>query len=136
MSNWQTKSTTSFDAANNLLNAGLFNSSVHSSYYGCVQFVYHIMYAFWDEDILYIEAGGQQEKPPVTSHKWLKSKIYQSMRLKDKVAAVHFRDEMDDISGIRVVADYYFEIIEKEEAEKCNERALKLVSHLQKYYEL
>ena len=136
MSNWETKSNYSFEAANKLLLAELFNPSVHQSYYGCVQYVFHIMYAFFNDTKEKVQLGSKGEKEDVGTHIWLRRVIYKSIAANNKKAALMFRDEMADICGLRVQADYHFDLVEEDAAKKFNERAIKLVGFLKEYYDL
>lgn len=136
MSNWQIKSDYSFDSANKLIDVGLFNPSVHSSYYACVQYVFHIMSEYFGEEIEDIEGGSKTFASGLGTHVWLKKYIYNSMKSSNKPAAVDFRNSMGDLSGLRVQADYYYNIIEEREANNCHDMAIEIVALLKKHYEI
>jgi hypothetical protein len=136
MSNWETKSNYSSEAANKLIDVGLFNPSVHSSYYSCVQYVYHIMYVFFNEDVASIETGSDGVSQNSGTHQWLKKYIYDSIKAKSKPDAIYFRNKMGDLSGFRVQADYKYNLVDKGQANQCKEMADKMIVFLKEHYDL
>jgi len=132
MSNWEVKSGISFKASNKLINDSLFNASVHSSYYSCVQYLLHIMsirYNFDDDQI-----DNLNNETSMTTHKYLRTTIFTSLRQIDPDYAVDFNDDIGTLINRRVTADYKSRIIEGEEAEEIRQLAYKTLNNLKLIY--
>lgn len=134
MSNWQIKSNSSFEAANNLIDHKLFNPSIHSCYYGCVQYVYYIFEDYFGHDIKDIEGGSRLVARNLSNHIWLRQEIFKSLKTKDKKAAVNFQNIMGQLCNKRVLADYHYEICKIEDANNSKKTAQVIMDVLRTFY--
>ena len=134
MSNWQIKSTSSFEAANKLIECKLFNPSVHSFYYGCVQYVYYVFEDYFNMDVQQIEGGSKLVARNLSNHVWLRREIFNSLKTKDRKVAVNFQNIMGQLCNKRVLADYHNTICENTDADNSKETALEIIGVLQSFY--
>lgn len=134
MSQWNTKSESSFKAANKLIIEGLFNSSVHASYYSCVQLMLHVMSTHYglDDDAI----DNLNRTSGMTTHKHLKVTIYDSLRQINPDYAVDFNDDIGTLCDRRVVADYKSEIIQDKESKDLRQLAYETLRMLKTSYSL
>ena len=143
MSNWKNKSDLNIRAAEKLIDSSLTNESVHCSYYGCVQYTYHVICNYLNIDSAYIEAetykgdrdrDGNFDKNNAT-HNWLKRQIFQSLRSRESDDAEDFLQNMSILCSLRVVADYKQEMIIEKRARGLFEKAIATIEILKTNYE-
>ena len=134
MSNWQVKSNSSIEAANNLISRELFNPSIHSFYYACVQYVYHVFENHFGYDIKQIEGGSRLVKKNLSNHVWLRKEIFHSLKTKDKKVAADFNNIMGQLCNKRVLADYHYKICEIDDANDSKKAAQEIIDVLKTYY--
>jgi hypothetical protein len=121
MSNWKDKSEQTFKSSNKLIIELLFNASVHSSYYSCVQYMLHISSVHFGLGDKEIDNLHQQSKNSV--HQYLRKTIYESLRTHNPDFAVDFNDYVSRLNLRRNIADYKSEIIMEEEAKDLRQLA-------------
>lgn len=132
MSNWALKSEESFKSANKLITEHLYNASVHSSYYSCVQYLLHVMsshYGLEDKEINNLHQQSSQ-----STHKYLRNEIFKSLRTLNPDYAVDFNDDIGELCSRRNVADYRSEIIDPDEAKDIRQLAYNTLKMLKASY--
>lgn len=134
MSNWEIKSDMSFKSINKLLTELLFNASVHCSYYSCVQYILHILSSHLNmEDD---EINNLNLTTTISTHKYLRTTIYNSLRQINPEYAVDFNDDIGTLMGRRVTADYKNEVIFETEARELRDLAYSTLTMLKTSYNL
>lgn len=130
MSEWRKKSENNLEASRLLLGSGLHNESVHCSYYGCVQFGFHMMHAYMGMEVKEIERESHGTVNKIGTHKWIQRQIFQVLKNKDRAAAVNINNDMMHLSKLRVKADYTYQPVGKKEAAKAKETAQNIIEVL------
>lgn len=132
MSNWEIKSGISFKASNKLMTDSLFNASVHSSYYSCLQYLLHLLSVRYNYDDSRID--NLNRETTVTTHKYVIGIIFKGLRQINPDYAVDFNDDIGALINGRVTADYKSKIIEQREAEELRQLAYKTLNQLKESY--
>lgn len=107
MSHLLSKSGLNYKSAEFLHSKNLYCSSVHCSYYSCVQLMLHILRSDLgktDSDI--DEESRQGAKDEEGFHNWLRNTILRQFFLKNAEAGREFNNFIGTLAGFRVKADY------------------------------
>lgn len=135
MSNWLIKSESNFKATNKLNNESFYYSSVHCSYYSCVQLMYHLLsfYLKKTEHEISVEshAGSLAEKG---LHIWLIKTVFNEF--KNSTDANSFNSNINDLKTLRGKADYKNRIIKQREAEEARNKAYLTIELLKRNFNL
>jgi len=99
---WIKKSDDSFKSTNKLIAESLYNTSVHCSYYSCIQMALHIINNKIGMSIADIDAGTNSKG----SHNWVIGIITQSLQSSKRREARKFNDSIQELKRQRVIADY------------------------------
>lgn len=134
MSNWEAKSNSSFAATNKLIAESLSNTSVHCSYYSCVQYVFHIFHAYYGDSIEFIENQSKSNVNNMGTHKWMRKTMYDSMRKVNAEDAESFYSNMGILVDRRAAADYKHELITPDEALEVRQLAYETRQLLKKNF--
>ena len=116
---------------------GGYATSVHSSYYSCVQLMLHILRSDFkkSEDEIETESGnGSKEKGGF--HNWIIHSISTAVFLRDKKFSDSrdFTDKINELKGLRVKADYKNIEISENKAKHAVEYAKSITFVLEKYF--
>lgn len=129
----KTKSKENIEAAQSLIDNGYYSSSIHCSYYSCLQAIKHIMihkYEMSEEDIYH----NQKENVRDTSHTYLINFIIKKIR--DKSNKIEdFRETNTDLNTLkntRNESDYQEQIILKEISDETRNTAKRVLSVLKR----
>jgi stage III sporulation protein SpoIIIAA len=110
---WIRKSDDSFKATNKLIGEMLYNTSVHCSYYSCIQLALHVItdiFGFTHEQI-------ETETYGKGSHNWLINNLASCLTTThDRRTARKLSERITELKRVRVIADYKMELISEEEA--------------------
>jgi uncharacterized protein (UPF0332 family) len=145
------KSEESLKAAQVLINKKLFNSSVHCSYYACVQLLNYILEYSEDSAVKTVKAQRPKKeteedekdetaKKGQDSHIFLITNFYKLLLGLKAVSqygaytANDFSKDMGNLRKYRTKADYKEVDISKEKAEECLQFAQTITNNLNQYY--
>lgn len=140
MSHLKNKSEINMDAAQLLLDKGLYPSCCHPAYYGCIQLMKYILnekaginYKQQEIEISLLESNKVSRKG---SHNYLIDKLFhlisQSGKKEDKLAAKTFKNEIEDLKRHREIADYKNEYIGIEISTQSIQKAKSIHNQLSK----
>ena len=126
MSHLENKSSHNIKAAKLLMDKSDFHcSSVHCSYYSCVQLSKHILYRIGFKK----EADNSRQK----FHNYFKDTIFGYLRDKNqRFDAVDFRNFVQELNTLRAEADYQDVEIDKPKADEAHKKAEKVIKILNK----
>lgn len=125
---WKEKSGESFKATNKLITEGLYNTSVHCSYYSCVQLMYHTLEKYLNMDQTEIKKESNESQ---SSHVWLINKVTQLLKqLTSKKDARNFSDSVHKLRKCRVSADYDKEFVVERDAVDLRQLSYDISKHL------
>jgi hypothetical protein len=146
MSNWLSKARSSLMAAEILIDE-FANQSVHCSYYGCVQYIYHLMLTQMNEEEYDLNNGVtkrtfEHSRPKrydgsasrLGTHEWLRGELYRSLRSRHIDEADDIITHVKTISEIRIIADYRSEQIPVSRARGIHRKAIRLIEQLKNIY--
>jgi hypothetical protein len=110
------KSKSSIEASSLLKQEEHFASSIHCSYYSCIQLMRHILFNIHNEDEAYFDRSDKVKSK--SSHEYLLNQVVLNLhKLGAKVDLNKFRNNFRDIKELRKNADYkQIRIFERE----CN----------------
>lgn len=135
MSNWLIKSETNFKATNKLNNDLYYCSSIHCSYYSCVQMMFHLLSNYLNKTDQQISNesyyGGLAEKG---LHIWLIKTVFNEFT--DTIDANNFNSNINDLRILRGKADYKNKIIIQREAEEARNKAYMTIEILKRNFNL
>ena len=130
-----TKSKENTSAAQLLIDGNHYTSSVHCSYYSCVQVMIHILlydYGF-TQGTLEIEANAKGSG----SHVYAKNYLFKKMKDKNKKAiARDFYKEIGELKNKREKADYEEETISSDLSEEALAQSLRVNKILTNVFEI
>lgn len=131
MSNWKIKSSTNLSAAIKLISFDYSSSSVHCSYYSCIQMMLHILGSHFMKSDAEISdesyKGGQASNG---MHNWLIKIIFKEMTIANGSDAVKFNRYINNLKGIRVDSDYKNIEIKQGKAIQASEEAKETIKLL------
>lgn len=131
---WKEKSENSFKATNKLLQDSFCNTSVHCSYYSCLQLMYHILSEYLGMRDDEIESESKDDK---SSHVWLINKVTRQLKsIRSKEEARIFSDEVHTLKKNRIIADYGKSSINTDQAEKLRDLSYKINKYLTESFSL
>lgn len=96
------KSDNNVKSAQSLINQSLYSSSVHCSYYSCVQLMLHILRS----DLSKTEAQIEREQRGQSFHNWLINLIKLEFDGRDPSQSRTFYSTIGQLKALRVKADY------------------------------
>jgi hypothetical protein len=123
------KSKENLEAAQILIDKAYLSSSIHCSYYSCIQFMLHILRSDLkkSED----EISKESKKGSIDSHgfhNWIQNYIFLELANRGKNAriALDFNNLLGSLKKIRVQSDYGIDEINQYVASKAFEDAMKI----------
>jgi len=135
MSHWSVKSASNFTATNKLNIDAFFASSVHCSYYSCIQFMFHILSVHFNKTDRQINDesynGGKQAGG---LHNWLFNTI--SNEIAGSVDANSFDTYITDLQDLRVKSDYKNQVIIEAQANEARNIASKTLVILKRNFKI
>ena len=135
MSHWRAKSESNLKATNILDNEPFFASSVHCSYYSCIQFMYHILHSHFlksDEEIDDESYAGSKVAGGL--HNWLLNTIF--AEINNRTDANTFDNLMSDLQILRVMSDYKNHSIDVNQALSAQDKAKKTIKVLSRNFKI
>lgn len=135
MSNWLSKSKISLSIANN--DSLLFNNRVHCFYYGCLQYMLHILHSHFK---MPVEQIAQDSNPNYNggkgSHLWLRNKVVNDLRNKTyRFDSLDRNNYLGDLKRLRIYADYGHDDIDIESLWLAKDLSSKIQTILTKRYQ-
>ncbi len=134
MSELKAKSEESTEASNKLIQASLLNSSVHCSYYACVQLMLHLLRTHFGKTELEVtKEGFAGAKTENGYHNWLINLIVVEFVKLNKTEASKFNSIINGLKAVRAKADYQNIKLNPNEALKAcqtSERAKSLLLNI------
>jgi len=122
-----------YSATNNLIANAFFASSVHCSYYSCVQFMYHILSSHCQKSNRQIsDESFDGSKVQGGLHNWLINTIFAEFG--NKMDANTFDELITDLQFLRVRSDYKNEVIEIDHAISAKNTARKTLNVLKRNF--
>lgn len=116
MSNWLSKSNVSFTIANNDSEPLFYNNRVHCHYYGCVQYMFHIMHTVFK---LKVEEISDLSNPTINpgnggSHVWLKNYFVSDLKKNTNyLDGLDLNNNLGKLKKLRTIADYDHDDVDK-----------------------
>jgi len=116
------KSTENINSANLLITNGFAASSIHCSYYSCVQMMLHVLRSDLnktEEELEILSEKGSRDYHGF--HNWLQNVFCEELIRRDKDAriAFDFNTSIGNLKGIRIRSDYRVSGISNKEANKA-----------------
>ncbi len=114
---WIQKSEDSFKSTNKLIGDSLYNTSVHCSYYSCIQlilFVVNSKLGITPEEI-------DTETKTKGSHNWLIGQVIKALPSTERRKARKLNDDIQELKRQRVIADYSNEQIVENKAKELRQ---------------
>src|ERR1700761_6565573 len=135
MSHWKAKSESNFNATNKLNLDSFYASSVHCSYYSCIQLMFHILSSHFNKTDLEINnesyEGGKLEHG---LHNWLINKI--TKEFGSYIDSNSFGTTISDLQKLRVKSDYKNKYINDTEADNARNYAYQTISLLKRNFKI
>jgi hypothetical protein len=114
----KTKSEQNINLADQITtNGSEFASSVHCSYYSCVQLMLHILRSHFEQSDTEVENRNGQENG--NTHIFLINTIGEELQLTNNQDFREFRTKINQLKGVRIKSDYKNVPIEQELAVKA-----------------
>lgn len=131
------KSDENIQASQLLIKQCLYASSVHCSYYACVQLMLHILRShlkLTEEKIKEVQDEGA--KTHGGFHAWIIAEMaFHLLKKQNKyITAKDFRDGIEDLRRLRRDADYENKTIEEKNAKKACETACNILKILSTHF--
>jgi len=127
------KSKESIEASEFLKNENLFASSVHCSYYSCIQLMRHILFNIQNEDENTFDNG--QNINQAGSHNYLLSILTNDLK-NHEIDIRTFRNQFRNIKDLRKNADYKQLVILEIDCNNAYNLALKINRTLKNIYSI
>lgn len=137
MSELKNKSNQNISSAQYLISRNCFASSIHCSYYGCVQLMLHILRSEFnktEEDITKESQEGSRDERGF--HNWLINFIRGQFYLRNNVDCRDFLSFIVQLKAKRVKSDYHNKEIKPNEATISKEYAQKIIELLAKNFKI
>lgn len=137
MSNWLTKSNISFKIANNDSEDVYYNNRVHCHYYGCVQYMFHIMHTVFKLSIKEIADQSNSKLNPGNggSHVWLKNYFVSDLRIKSHIYdGLDLNNYLGQLKMLRTLADYAHDNVDNDDLTNATTLSQKIQRILIKRY--
>jgi len=128
MSGFKEKSSQSSAAADHLIKSALFSSSVHCSYYSCVQNLLHILFNKLNLDQKQFQSDARNNNKG--THKWAADVIGIQIAKKSVKDYKWFQREFGELRALREVADYSEELIGSDSSRDAKRRCSTLNNFL------
>lgn len=136
MSELKGKSEESTKASNKLIEAMLLNSSIHCSYYACVQLMLHLLRSHFGKTELQVNNEGKSGSINENGfHNWLINMIVKEFARLDATDAAKFNTIINNLKFARATADYKNVMVSETQAIKANETSAKAKSLLLKCFQ-
>lgn len=137
MSVLKSKSQESIAAAEILLKQNHANSSIHCSYYSCVQLMLHLLRKHFGKTELAIKSEGiKGAKNDNGYHNWLLNSIFKEFVRLDGTDAAKFNGIIQILKKQRAAADYENRNIEFHNAEKAYSQSLIVHQLIKKNFQI
>lgn len=128
---WIKKSDDSFKATNKLIKDSLYNTSIHCSYYSCIQlalFIINESFGITLDEIDY-------ETSSKGSHNWIINKLSVKLSdIKDRRSARTFSGNLNELKRLRVIADYKQDYISEETAIEVRQSSFEINKFLKETF--
>ena len=138
MSNWLSKSNVSFQIANNESESLFYNNRVHCQYYGCVQYMYHLMHTVFGLKVTEISDLSNSKLNPGNggSHVWLSNYFVTDLRNKAHVFdSLDLNNHLGKLKKLRTIADYDHDDVEEDDLTNAYDLSQKIQRILNKRYQ-
>ena len=135
MSELKSKSSQNITSALILINNNQFSSSIHCSYYACVQLMLHILRADFnksEQDITDESQTGSQDEGGF--HNWLINFIRGQFFLRNNVDCRDFHSFITQLKGKRIKSDYKNKEIKPNEAREAYDYTQRIIKLLEKNF--
>lgn len=137
MSNWLTKSNISFTIANNDTEPVYYNNRVHCHYYGCVQYMFHIMHTVFKLEIQAISDLSNPKLNPGNggSHVWLRNYFVNDLKERNfRFAGLDLNNHLGHLKKLRTAADYDHDDVDESDLTNATNLSLKIQKILSDRY--
>ena len=135
MSNWLNKSNVSLEVANKGELVAYNNVRVHCYYYGCVQFLLHVLHVHFKMSVEDIRDNTNPKLNGGTgTHVWLHKKFKDELLTKSRFDALDLNNYLGQLKRLRTVADYGYDSITNTEISGAELLTEKIEKILKKHY--
>ena len=110
------------------------NTSVHCSYYACLQVFKHILIHKLGKSEASLKAENELKIKKLGSHELVLDTVLENLRLNDKSLYTSLRSWIYDLRNFRVTADYADEPIVEDKGKEAYELAAKIDLNLNNHY--
>lgn len=136
MSNWLSKSDQSFSIANNN-DPAMLNNRVHCFYYGCVQYLFHLLHVDkkMTEQEISDKCNPNVNKGNGGTHTWLAQFFFNDLKNKTFVLeGVSFNNKIGMLKRLRTDADYGLNDINEDQLKTAKEISETIIKILKRRY--
>ncbi|TLV02526.1 hypothetical protein [Dyadobacter luticola] len=125
-----------FESAQILIDHAKWNSSVHCSYYGCLQYIKELLYKLKSKRVIDQSLKNNSASTHLLLINSLMSELVGKLYRDNIALSVDINTALSDLKQIREVADYTPDLIDEVTSRRAQESAFEIVNCLENIYKL